>query len=622
MPDPVHVQREAMMPTRFCSWCAVSAVLLVMSQVTSDAAGGRAPQDRTDGDARFRVELTALAAKCDELGLKEEAATTRAWVVPRDPHRHYLFLPPAEDPARPAGDATKLVTLWYAKFSAARRRQAERLFRLAREQAESGSEGAAFRLLHELLREDPDHAEARRILEYARGERDWRRPIRRSKLQRNRSAHPLLGWPGDQYWVVDSEHFEVSTNHNARAARQVAEYLERVHAAWQQLFYEYWTVPGRLTSRFRGENVSLGPERTFEVVLFKDRADYVGQLSRSEPQIELSVGYYSQNHKTAFFYAGDESARTTWVHEATHQFFQESGEAAPMVGERSNFWVVEGVALYMESLADQGGYLTTGGVDADRLQYARYRLLNEDYYVPLETLMEYGREQVQKDADLPKLYSQCAGLAHFFMDTDRSERIRPFINYLRTVYRGTGQLRTLSGEFGQSYGELDQRYRGSLGVTDDELAYVDRRVRNLCLGHTRVTDAGLSHVRGLDQLLWLDLSFTGTGDAGLANFAEAQQLTQLNLEETRITSAGLDMVGAFLQLEELDLSRTALADDDLPRLARLTRLKVLWLTGTQITDAGLAALAPLRNLEQLDVANTAVTPEGLENLKKRLPKLK
>ena len=365
-----------------------------------------------------------------------------------------------------------------------------------------------------------------------------------------------------------------------------------------------------------------GRSAAFDVVLFKDRDDYVAQLSRSEPQIELSVGYFSQSHKTAFFYAGDDSARTTWVHEATHQFFQESGEVAPMVGERSNCWVVEGVALYMESLSDHGGYLTTGGVDADRLQYARYRLLSEGYYVPLEKLVAYGREQLQKDPDLTKLYSQCAGLAHCFMDTDQGQQIRPFINYLRTVYRGVGQLETLSGESGKSYGELDQLYRGSLDVTDADLAYVDRRVRNLCLSHTQVTDAGLSHVRGLDQLLWVDLSFTDTGDAGLANLVEAQQLNQLSLEKTRITSAGLDMVGAFRQLEELDLSQTALGDDDLPKLARLTRLKVLWLTGTQVTDAGLAALAPLRNLAQLEIANTAVTPTGIAELKKRLPKLK
>ena len=66
---------------------------------------------------------------------------------------------------------------------------------------------------------------------------------------------------------------------------------------------------------------------------------------------------------------------------------------------------------------------------------------------------------------------------------------------------------------------------------------MDRRARNLCLAHTQVTDAGLSRLRGLNQLLWLDLSFTEAGDAGLASFAESQQLNQLSLEKTRITPA-------------------------------------------------------------------------------------
>ena len=420
----------------------------MLGLLVSTAVAGPGVADRAPGDSQFRAALTALAAKCGELELTDAAVMTGAWFVPRDPRRHYLFLPPADEPARLAADATQLLAFWHAKFAELRRQQAVRLFDLARTQVEAGNEGAAYRLLCEVLREDPDHAETRRILGYARGEQGWRHPVRRPKTRRNRVTHPRFGWPSDQYWVVDSEHFEVTTNLHVRAGRQVAEYLERVHSAWQQLFYEYWTVPGRLAARFRGEDVSLGPEHAFEVVLFRDRDEYVQQLSRSEPQIEMSIGYYSQSHKMAFFYAGDDSARTTWVHEVTHQFFQESGEVAPKVGERSNFWMVEGVALYMESLADHDGYFTVGGVDADRLQYARYRCLNEDYYIPLEKLVGYGREQLQKDANLPKLYSQCAGLTHCFMDVDHGQRMRSFIAYLRTVYRGVGQQQTLSSELG------------------------------------------------------------------------------------------------------------------------------------------------------------------------------
>ena len=570
----------------------------------------------------YRDQLTGLAAKCRELDMPDEAGMTESWYVPRDPRRHYLFLPPASDPVRPSTGVSQRVTSWHAKFTEYRREQGERLFAQARTAAAAGQEGGAYRLLHEVLRENPDHAEARRILGFVRGDRGWRHLAPRAKQRRNRGPHPMFGWPSDQYWVVDSEHFAVTTNQSVRGGRQLADYLERVYSAWQQLFYEYWSVPGRLAARFDGKDVSLGPEWSFDVVLFKDRAEYVRQLSSSEPQIEASIGFYAYTHKTAFFYAGDESARTTWVHEVTHQFFQECGEVAPKVGERVNLWVVEGVALYMESLLEYDGYFTVGGADAERLQFARYRRLNEDYYVPLETLVSLGREQFQEDDDLPRLYSQCAGLVHCFLDVESEKRGGPFIAYLRTVYRGSSRPESLSDELKRSYAELDQAYLDSLQVTDEDLVFVDPRVKSLCLARTQVTDAGLAKLRGVEQLTWLDLSFTDSGEAGLARFADAARLNQLSLEKTRVTAASMGVIGGLRLLEELDLSQTAVTDEDLAGLGRLAKLKTLWLTGTAVTDRGLTALESLRNLETLEVNGTAVTPEGLGNLKRRLPKLK
>ena len=160
-----------------------------------------------------------------------------------------------------------------------------------------------------------------------------------------------------------------------------------------------------------GEDRSLGPERVFAVVLFGDREDYVRQLGRSEPQIAMSVGYYAQEHKTAFFYAGDDTARTTWVHESTHQFFQESGVVAPRGRrtERISGWSKAWRCIW-NRLIDHERYATTGGVDADRLQFARFRKLSEGYYVPFDQLVTYGRSEMQKDPNIRKLYSQAAGL--------------------------------------------------------------------------------------------------------------------------------------------------------------------------------------------------------------------
>src|SRR5690349_5933277 len=51
----------------------------------------------TASAADFSAQLTTLAAKCDELGLIEQAAITRAWPIQRHPGRQYLFLPATSD---------------------------------------------------------------------------------------------------------------------------------------------------------------------------------------------------------------------------------------------------------------------------------------------------------------------------------------------------------------------------------------------------------------------------------------------------------------------------------------------------------------------------------------------
>ncbi len=606
--------------TRCALLAAFSVFLGLLSQASASPLSDAA--NRTEADRTFQAALETLAGKCHKLDLPVQEKISRAWCAPRDPQRYYLFLPPTADSTKPAGDATRLVKLWHAKFLQLRKDQAERLFALARQQLQAGDEGAAYRLVHEVLHEDPDHAQARHALGYSKSERGWRRSARRPSRRRNRRAHPQFGWASNQYWQIDSEHFKLTTDASARDGQQVANYLERVYAVWQQLFYPYWSVPGRLAARFRGENVSLGPDRVFSVVLFSDRDEYVEQLGRSEPRIGMSVGYYSQHNKTAFFYAGDDAARTTWVHESTHQFFQESGMVAPLVGERANFWVVEGVALYMESLVDHDRYATTGGSDADRLQFARFRKLSQGYYVPLEQLVSYGRKQMQTDKDIRKLYSQSAGLTQFLLHGNAGQWMRPFVDYIKTVYRGVGQRSTLQVQIGQPYAILDQGYQQFLNVTDADLVFVDPGAQRLCLAHTDVTDSGLARVPSCSELRWLDLSFTAATDAGIACFADARHIDQLNVEKTAITDAALDTVARFQQLQELDLSHTAVTDQGLSKLSRLVHLQILWLTGTRVTDQGLSALTSLRELEQLDVQATSVTPAGIKQLRKRLPKLK
>ncbi len=129
--------------------------------------------------------------------------------------------------------------------------------------------------------------------------------------------------------------------------------------------------------------------------------------------------------------------------------FQETRPAARHVGGTANFWIVEGIATYFETLREHrdpaaGLYYTIGESSAGRLPAARERLLVEGYYVPLDELVRLGKDDLQRYRDLAKLYSQSAGLAALLMDGDGGRYREPLVEYLSAVYAGRDDADSLS----------------------------------------------------------------------------------------------------------------------------------------------------------------------------------
>lgn len=79
------------------------------------------------------------------------------------------------------------------------------------------------------------------------------------------------------------------------------------------------------------------------------------------------------------------------------------------------------------------------------------------------------------------------------------------------------------------------------GLNDDELMYVGelKHLGTLNLANTRVTDAGMVHLRGLTRLTRLNLEWTHVSDAGLVQVKRLTQLKVLYLRGTRVTDAGV-----------------------------------------------------------------------------------
>ncbi len=153
------------------------------------------------------------------------------------------------------------------------------------------------------------------------------------------------------------------------------------------------------------------------------------------------------------------------------------------------------------------------------------------------------------------------------------------------------------------------------GVTDAGLANLAgcRELRDVYLEKTPVTDAGMTHLKGLD-LAALGLAQTRVTDDGLAHFKGCRRLVHLNLGGTKVTDAGLAHLRDNPEMKQLDLAATGVTDAALPQIKGYPRLDELNLDRTAVTDAGLAHLEGHPKLAEVSLAQTTVTDAGLAHL--------
>lgn len=185
----------------------------------------------------------------------------------------------------------------------------------------------------------------------------------------------------------------------------------------------------------------------------------------------------------------------------------------------------------------------------------------------------------------------------------------------------------LTDEIFGELGSLTELRALHLGYTKIESARLRelstlKHLTTLDLHHTDIVDARLGELTiAVPALKELDLGETQVTDAGMKHLAKLP-LQSLNLEETAVTDVGLRDVAKLSELRDLGLVRTKVTDAGLKELARLTQLRELFLIKTQVTDQGLTSLTGLRELEFLHLDGTAVTADGVARLREKLPKAK
>ncbi|RPI81446.1 MAG: hypothetical protein EHM42_10590, partial [Planctomycetaceae bacterium] len=116
----------------------------------------------------------------------------------------------------------------------------------------------------------------------------------------------------------------------------------------------------------------------------------------------------------------------------------------------------------------------------------------------------------------------------------------------------------------------------------------------------QVTDEGLKSIGKMTNLKSLTLRGLKISDAGLAHLDGLNQLTYLEITGApRVTDSGVDRFSKCSELDWVELGGTSIGDKTIAWIGRLKRLRKLFIRGTAVTDAGLAHLKSLPLLEEL-----------------------
>jgi len=496
LPSPPSRLEERLPPWR--AGLRAALCVLVVAGSHRPARGDELHETARQLVERYANQLGDLADWCDQRGLAEQAEKTRAWLHPKDPNRLYVTRLPSEmgRPALPA-DAPADVVEWDHRLARLQRDQANALYELAQRAIRGRRASLALDLVLAALHENPDHEACRRVLGYQSYRGGWHTVWQVRKLRNGEVWHDRFGWlpkshvsryeNGERYdrgrwitaeedarlrddlhrdgWDVESEHYVVRTNHSLEAGVTLVAQLEKLYRVWKELFIRYYATQEQVAALFSGRGPS-SPIRLnrHSVYYYRNRDEYHRALRSSFPGIEISVGIYVENaagrgRGRAYFFAGEDADLRTLFHEATHQLFAESRPVSSTVGRRHNFWIVEGIALYMESLRDEDGYHVLGGFDDVRMEAARFRLIHDGFYVPFHEFTTYGMQRVQTDPRIATLYSQAAGMTHFLIHYDDGRYRDALVAYLAAVYSGRDAPDTLARLTRTPYSELDRQYR-------------------------------------------------------------------------------------------------------------------------------------------------------------------
>ncbi|MEM1062137.1 MAG: hypothetical protein AAGJ97_07410, partial [Planctomycetota bacterium] len=354
---------------------------------------------------RFVGQLDELAKTAEADGEDAAAAEIRAYAVPPQSDGIDLApLPASKRPevslALPPDERNRRLRLRFLADA-----HADELYRLSRQLVGAGAVTSAQRLVRDCLFYNPDHKGARRLLGYVDAGSAWTTPFLNKQRTLGRVDHPTFGWlPAShvakyeegrrfyrgrwlradheaelrrdikQGWVAETEHFRVRTNHSLEKGVEIARKLEVYHEAFLKIFVAFFRTPEQIGRLFDGSGTIRGRspgsrDDKYDVVLFRDRDDYVANLRRRLPWVIKTNGAYIPGERVSYFYSRDaaDGGDLVWygyvLQGSRNRVAQEDGGSSRLSGVQQ--WRAVGLAWFLGRRQIDSAVVADHSVGAD-----------------------------------------------------------------------------------------------------------------------------------------------------------------------------------------------------------------------------------------------------------------
>lgn len=502
-------QYRTILAGRFTAWlliCLVVASTAAAQTRTRNPAALRLLQTNyTDLRAAYLEELQELLEICREQGFSEGVETIAPLMQPPDTTRIFVGSLPRQMQTDIPFDQPLEQREWQVKLRNERQAYARELYALSRRALHSGYPGYAFDLIRELSVHDPDHERARELLGYVKYNGEWVTPFARKMLVKGYAWHNDFGWLPrgfvDRYvagernldgkwmsaekeatirqdfehaWEIQTDHYLIRTNYSLERGVELGRALEDFYIFFHQTFAGFFNDPDQLQKIFDGTSRTTNrTAKQYFVHYYRSQDEYITRLEPLFPAIRQTNGIYLTGDRTIHFYYDPKGApEDTLFHEATHQLFYESHLQNRPIAEQANFWLIEGIACYMESFRRYDGEFSVGDPRHIRFAGARMNYLDKNYYVPLAELTVLGSQAFQRAPHLVQNYTQAAGMAHFFMQYDNGRYRDALVTHLSELYSANARKRefpqSLEELTGVPFGDLDAQYGEWMKLTRAE----------------------------------------------------------------------------------------------------------------------------------------------------------